>query len=157
MNENDLPIFRTRDTFSNMRKDRFVIPQPTTLFVCKQYVLNKESQKRTVDKLVDRTPNWLELSLQEQTEEIKAALVLQTVAEYLYAKNMIQKDCTMFENGFDKDGNVILDAFYVKDTKTKKKWEDAFTKKETQIKSEPTQATIYPFTKRTGKDDSLGK
>lgn len=149
MNENELPIFRTRDVFSNMKKDRFVIPQPTTLFICQNYVLKKESQSVTVNKLVDRTPNWLKMKQPEQMEAIKAALVLQTVAEYLNAKNMIQEDCTMFENGFDKDGNVVLDAFYVKDTKVKAGWEKEFKKKEASSEKSETEkmATIYPFKK----------
>lgn len=146
MKENELPIFRTRDNFGNMRKDRFVIPQPTTLFVCENYVLKEDSQKNTVIKLVDRTPDWLNIEESEQLEAIKAALVLQTVAEYLRAKNMIQENCSMFENGFDKDGNIVLDAFYVKDTKVKAGWEKEFAKKEDKS-TEKKLATIYPFKK----------
>lgn len=148
MNENELPIFRTRDNFSNMRKDRFVIPQPTTLFICENYVLKKDSQATTVNKLVDRTPDWMEMEEEDQLEAIKAALVLQTVAEYLNTKNMIQSNCTMFENGFDKDGNVILDAFYIKENKVKAGWEKEFQQKETDKTVETEKlATIYPFKK----------
>lgn len=149
MNENEMPIFRTRDVFGNMKKDRFVVPQPTTLVICNQYVLKKDSQTTTVNKLVDRTPNWLKMEKEDQLEAIKAALVLQTVAEYLKAKNMIQDSCTMFENGFDKDGNVVLDAFYVKENKVKAGWEKEFKNKQVQTNDEKTEqlATIYPFKK----------
>ena len=144
MEEKELPIFRTSETLANMKKDRFVVPQPTSLFVCENYVLNEESRIRTVNKLVDRTPAWLNYSQEEQIEEIKAALILQTVAEYLYAKNYIQSTCTMFENGFDKDGNIVLDAFYVKDTAVKKKWEREFKNKRI-AKQNSKNKKVVPF------------
>ena len=124
LNQNDFPVFRSSETFSNMRKERFVVPQRTSFFICEEFVLTEEAQKTTIDKLVDRTPNWLEMSDEEQKDSIKATLVLQTVAEYLYAKSYIQKNCDMYENGYDKDGNVVLDAFYIKKTKDQVKWKN---------------------------------
>lgn len=142
MKENNYPIFRSSDTFSNMRKERFVVPQPTTLLICNEAVLTKEKQKETVRKLVDRRPDWLDLTDEEQKEEIKAVLVLQTVAEYLYAKGYIQSDCTMFENGFDAEGNVVLDAFYVKDTSTLRGIKRQMKKKEEEAKKEKTTSFV---------------
>jgi len=150
MEEKELPIFRTSEMLANMKKERFVVPQPTSLFVCEHYMLNEESRIRTVNKLVDRTPAWLEYSQEEQIEEIKAALILQTVAEYLYAKNYIQSTCTMFENGFDKDGNIVLDAFYVKDTIVKKKWEHEFKNKRIE-KEQSQKQKVVPFKKKNSK------
>lgn len=146
MKQDELPIYKTSDTFSNMRKDRFVIPQPTTLRICQEVVLNKKAQERTVNKLVDRTPGWLKMEKEEQVENIKAALVLETVAQYLYAKNHIQNHCTMYENGYDHNGNVVLDAFYVKDTKVKKNWESMVKEKSVQ---KTDKATILPFTRKS--------
>ena len=119
----EFPIFRTNETYGNMKKTRFVVPQPTSFSICESYQLSKEAQSLAVRKLVDRKPDWLELTEEEQHEEIKAVLVLQTIAEYLYDKNYIQNDCTMFENGFDKDGNIVLDAFYVKEDSVNKLFE----------------------------------
>lgn len=143
--DDELPIFKTSDTFSNMRKDRFVIPQPTTLQICQSFSLNKEAQERTVNKLVDRTPDWLDMEEEEQKEGIKATLVLETVAQFLYTKNHIQDNCTMYENGYDKDGNIVLDAFYVKDTKVKNKWEKAVQSKKSETSAK--KNNIVPFNK----------
>lgn len=128
--KNNLPVFKSVSTFENMRKERFVVPQATSFEITQKAVLKEDKQKETVHKLVDRTPHWLELSEEEQKDEIKAVLLLQTVAEYLYSTNHITDDCTMFENGFDKDGNVVLDAFYIKDSKLQQQLKSEFEKKE---------------------------
>lgn len=137
LKKDSLPIFKSSENIGNMKKDRFVVPQATSFKICKDFKLKEESQKETVNKLVDRTPQWLDLSSEEQTEEIKAALVLQTVAEFLYAKRYISDKCSMYENGFDKDGNIILDAFYIKDSKVqqqlKQKYKNKRTEKENKV------------------------
>lgn len=135
MQKNDLPIFRSSDTFSNMRKERFVVPQQSSFFICNNFVLSDESQKTTVNKLVDRTPNWLQLEDVEQKEAIKATLVLQTIAEYLYKEGYITKDCDMYENGYDKDGNIVLDAFYITKSQDQIKWEERFKTKKKKSKA----------------------
>lgn len=128
----NLPVFKSVTQIKNMRKERFVVPQATTFEITQKVVLTEEKQKETVFKLVDRKPEWLDLTEEQQKEEIKAVLLLQTVAEYLYSKNHISEDCTMFENGFDKDGNVVLDAFYIKDSKLQRKLRAQFEKKESE-------------------------
>ena len=126
---NEFPIFRSAETYGNMKKERFIVPQQSTFFICENFVLTEESQKTTVNKLVDRTPDWMSLEEEEQKDAIKATLVLQTVAEYLYKEDYITKACDMYENGYDKDGNVVLDAFYITKTQEQIKWEDRFKAK----------------------------
>lgn len=135
MTKEAMPVFKSSSTLANMKKDTFVVPQATTFEICQNFLLTEEVQKQTTNKLVDRTPHWLDLSDKEQVEEIKAALVLQTVAEYLYKEEYISDKCTMFENGFDKDGNVVLDAFYVKDNEMQRNLKKEFENKRVEKKA----------------------
>lgn len=116
-----LPIFRSSDTYANMRKERFTIPLETAEYIAKTYKLNQQRMSDAVNKLVDRTPHWLDMDEEEQKEEIRAILLLETVAYYLYDNKSIQETCNMYENGFDANGNVILDAFYIKQKAVKAK------------------------------------
>ena len=136
MSKEKLPIFTSSEEFSNMRRVRFVIPQASSYEITQKVVLTEESQKIAVSKLVDRTPHWLDLEEQEQKDEIKAALLLYTVAQFLYQEDYITDDCTMYENGFDKDGNIVLDAFYVKETKLQKQVQQEFKNKRIEKEEE---------------------
>ena len=109
----DIKVFRVNDSYANMDKERLVVPQNSTLEILSIYELPEEIQKTAVSKLVDRTPHWLDLSEEEQKNEIKAVLTLESVAYYLYEQGTIRETCSLYENGFDKDGNVVIDAFYV--------------------------------------------
>lgn len=129
MTQEKLPIFRDTEVFENMRRDRFIIPQATSYEITQKVVLTKESQEIAVRKLVDRTPDWLDLEEEEQHQEIKAALLLYTVAQFLYKENYISNECSMYENGFDKEGNVVLDAFYIRETKLQKQMAKEFKNK----------------------------
>lgn len=143
---NKLPIFRSSDTYANMRKERFTVPLQTAEYISKAYKLTQERMSDAVNKLVDRTPHWLEMDEDEQKEEIRAILLLEAVAYYLYDNNSIQSSCNMYENGFDENGNIILDAFYVKEkSPVTKEAVDSLFKKD-MIKTEDN--VIYPFIKK---------
>lgn len=143
---NKLPIFRSSDTYANMRKERFTVPLQTAEYISKAYKLTQQRMSDAVNKLVDRTPHWLEMDEDEQKEEIRAILLLETVAYYLYDNNSIQSSCNMYENGFDENGNIILDAFYVKEkSPVTKEAVDSLFKKD-MIKTEGN--VIYPFVKK---------
>ena len=146
-----LPIFRSEDTFSNMKKVRFTVPQVAVLKILEEQSISKEIQADAVNKLVDRTPDWLEMEDDERYEAIKATLTLETVAWYLYERNYIQESCTMYENGFDENGNVILDAFYVKETKTKNEIESLKQLKEKPVPKSK-EAVVIPFPKGGAKE-----
>lgn len=109
----DIKVFKVNDSYANMDKERLVVPQSSTLEILSIYKLPEEIQKTAVNKLVDRTPHWLDLSEKEQKNEIKAILTLESVAYYLYEQGTIRETCSLYENGFDKDGNVVIDVFYV--------------------------------------------
>lgn len=113
-----IPVFKTTQKHANMTIDKFVVPQNMTMQIINDFDLDKGIQSDAINKLVDRTPNWLDLSEEDQKNEIKATLTLETVANYLYHMDFITDKCDMYENGFDKDGNVVLDAFYVENGKT---------------------------------------
>lgn len=142
MTEEKLPIFKSVDNHGNMRRERFVVPQAASYEITQQAVLTEESQKIVVEKLVDRTPHWLDLEPKEQKDEIKAALLLNTVAYFLYNKGYITEDCDMYENGFDKDGNVVLDAFYIKETKLQKEMKKNFEEKRAN-KENKNKASVF--------------
>lgn len=108
-----LPVFKTVEEYANMTKERFVVPQNVIVEILKDYTLSEELQKKAVNKMVDRTPHFLDLTEEERLNEIKSVLTLESVAYYLYDMNMIEEHCNMYENGFDKEGNIVLDAFYV--------------------------------------------
>lgn len=114
----EMPVFKTIEKYSNMIKERFVVPQNFTAKILEDYVLDIELQKRAVNRLVDRTPNWLDIAEEDRIHEIKAILTLETVAHYLLDSGTIREGSDMYENGFDKDGNVVVDVFYVENTKT---------------------------------------
>ena len=61
-----IPVFKTIEEYANMIKERFVVPQNMTANILKDYLLDEELQKEAVNKLVDRTPHFLELSEEER-------------------------------------------------------------------------------------------
>lgn len=114
--ENHLQLFKSETQFSNMVIEHFVIPPQSSYAMTQHYRLEEELQQQAVLGLVDRTKNWLELDDAVQIERIKAVLLLETVAHYLYEEGTIREDCDLYENGFDTDGNILLDVYYVEDT-----------------------------------------
>lgn len=116
LKENELPLFKTVDELANMRIETFRVPQASFYQIKEQFVLPRDHQSKTVEKLVDSRPDWLDLDEEEQLAEIKLKLILETVAQYLYSNDYISEQCTMYDNGFDEQGNVVLSAYYVKET-----------------------------------------
>lgn len=127
---NKLPIFKNSTKFANMIIDTYTVPQNITEKIIKAFVLSKEQQTSAVHKLVDRRPDWLDLNEEERNDEILAVLTLETVAYYLNDKKIIRSGSDMYQNYFDKDGNVVVNVFYIKNSKTKEQIESIRAKKE---------------------------
>lgn len=144
INKNDIYILTTTSKMSNMTKERFVVPQSSIEKILKIYVLPEELQKEAVNQLVDRRHDWLDLTEEEQLNQIKSILLLETVTFFLYDNDYIREGSDMYHNGFDKDGNVSLDVFYVEDAEISEKLEQAKTAKR-KLQSE---SKILPFKKR---------
>lgn len=143
-----LLVFKSVTEQANMTIERLVVPQSSSFEILETYKLSKKLQERAVHKLVDRTPDWLSLSEEEQHEAIKAVLTLESVAHYLYDEGTIREDCTMYENGFDEDGNIVLDTFYITESYSKDIIEQLKTAKE--IKQHQKDAKVIPFKKKAG-------
>jgi hypothetical protein len=98
-------IFITKDTISNMDMERILVQRTR---------LSRAAQEEAVDKLVDRTPNFLKLKDEVRIEKIKAVLTQETVVEYLRHEGIIRKNVDMVEVGVDEEGSVVVTAFYTK-------------------------------------------
>lgn len=144
INKNDIYILTTTSKMSNMTKERFVVPQSSIEKILNIYILPEELQKEAVNQLVDRRHDWLDLTEEEQLNQIKSILLLETVTFFLYHNDYIREGSDMYHNGFDKDGNVSLDVFYIEDAEINNRLEQAkITKRE--LKS---QNKVLPFKKR---------
>lgn len=143
LKENELPVFKSSQEMANMTIDTFIVPQASFYEMKERFVLPRDFQSKVIEKLVDETPNWLDLEEEEQVAEIKMKLILETVAQYLYAHDYISENCTMYDNGFDKNGNVMLNAFYVKDTEKGQAVQVAIDKKKQKQSKKVTSLADY--------------
>lgn len=82
--------------------------------IVKHFTLLPIAQMEAVDKLVDRTPNWMDIDEHEQVEMIKAVLAQEAVIEYLRQQGHIRKEVDMVESGIDEEGSYVVTAFYTK-------------------------------------------
>lgn len=105
-------IFITKETVSNMDMERILVAGFAVVDIIQRTKLLQAAQEETVDKLVDRTPNWLKLDSDVRVEKIKAALTEETVVEYLRHEGIIRDKVDMVEVGIDEEGSVIVTAFY---------------------------------------------
>ena len=105
-------IFISKERIQNMDMERIMVANYAVAMMLEHVQLNEEEQMRAVDKLVDRTPNWLKLKPEVQMEKIKSCLRQETVIEYLRSLDLIRKNVDMVESGIDNEGSVVVRAFY---------------------------------------------
>lgn len=110
-----LGIFITQQEVSNMKVENIHVSDFAIQTILKTVNLVEEAQFDAVDKLVARTPDWFKLSEEEQTNKIKTVLLQETVIEYLRLNQFIKEDVTMVDVGIDKEGSVIVSAYYVEE------------------------------------------
>lgn len=115
LNSEILGIIITKETVGNMNLEHIHVSNGAIQLILKSIKLNEEAQLEIVDKLVDRSPNWSTLSQEEQINKIKTILTQETVIEYLRFNGDIRQDVNMLEAGIDKEGSIIVTAFYIKD------------------------------------------
>lgn len=108
-----LGIFITQQEVANMKVDHIHVTDFAIQTILKTVHLNQDSQNEIVDKLVDRNPNWARLTPESQINKIKVALTQETVAEYLRLNKYISENVDMLEMGIDKEGSIVVSAFYI--------------------------------------------
>lgn len=122
MNETNMPGIKvTKQDVSNMRIEHFNISTEIVQAIVQQLKLTEEAQNEVVDKLVDRTPEWMDLESEEQTNKIKAALIEETIIEFLRLNEYVRKDVEMIDIGISDDLSILASAFYIKHDKTVEK------------------------------------
>lgn len=105
-------IFIAEYDMSNMKLERIVVSGAAILAILKVTELSQEAQEEAVIDLVEREPNWLDIEPEIQIERIKAVLTQETVIEYLKEKGAIRKKCDMVQTGIDKEGSIVIEAYY---------------------------------------------
>lgn len=105
-------IFITKETVSNMDMERILVAGFAVMDILQRTKLSQRTQEEAVDKLVDRTPNFLKLKPEVRVEKIKMVLTEETVIEYLRHEGIIRKNVDMVEVGVDEEGSVVVTAFY---------------------------------------------
>lgn len=106
-------IFLAEYQMSNMRMERIVVSNPAILKILElPQQLSQEAQEKIVNDLVDRTPEWQEMDQAAQVEKIKTVLTQETVLEHLVYTGTIRKDCQMTSIGIDKEGSIVIEAYY---------------------------------------------
>jgi hypothetical protein len=106
-------IFITEHEMSNMKVERIVVSNPAILAILKVTLLSEEAQEQAVYDLVDRTPEWDDLDVEDQVAKMKATLTQETIIEYLKEKEVIRPKCDVVQTGIDEEGSVVIEAFYV--------------------------------------------
>ena len=107
-------IFISHETISNMDMDRIMVAGFAVMDILQRTRLSQRAQEEAIDKLVDRTPNWLRLKDEVRIEKIKSTLTQETVLEYLRHEGIVRKNVDMVEVGVDEEGSVVITAFYTK-------------------------------------------
>lgn len=111
--EEDSGIFLAEYKMSNMKMHRIVVSDAAIFGILEgPYKLTEEAQEEAVNNLVDRTPEWVELGQDVQVEKIKAVLTQEMVLEYLVETGSIKKDCDIVNVGIDKEGSIVIEAYY---------------------------------------------
>lgn len=106
-------IFITEHEMSNMKVERIVVSNPAILAILKVTLLPEQAQEQAVYDLVDRTPEWDDLDVEDQVAKMKAILTQETVIEYLKAKEVIRPKCDVVQTGIDEEGSIVIEAYYV--------------------------------------------
>lgn len=106
------PIFKTEKTISNMRIETIVVPETSVREYLKGAQLTESAQKKAVHDLVDRTPQWLTLTDEQQKAAIVMAMTQETVLYKLIESGEIGEKCDYYEAEFDKEDSLIVTAYY---------------------------------------------
>jgi hypothetical protein len=107
-------IFISKETISNMEMERIMVAGFAVVDILSRTQLSQSAQEEAIDKLVDRTPNFIKLKPEVAVEKIKMVLTQETVIEYLRHQDIIRKNADMVEVGVDKEGSLVVTAFYTK-------------------------------------------
>jgi hypothetical protein len=111
-------IFIAKHTMNNMDMHRIVVSDYAIQSILKTTKLSLQAQEEAVQGLVDRTPNWETLGVDEdatyaiQIDKIKTILTQETVLEYLIHDGVITKKVDTVEVGIDPEGSVVVEAYY---------------------------------------------
>lgn len=107
-------IFKTSQKVHNMDIDTFVVSGFAIENILKVTDIPRERQLEAIDKLVARTPDYLELEPEDAYAKIKVALTQETVIAYLEHEQQIdtKKHDVMYECGIDLEGSIQLKVFY---------------------------------------------
>src|SRR5699024_8149775 len=97
----------------NMKIEHFTISNEVVQAIVNNLKLTEAAQNEAIDRLVDRTPEWLSLESDEQTHKIKAALIAETIIEYLRLNEYVKDGVEMIEVGIKDDLSILASAFYV--------------------------------------------
>lgn len=120
-----------RQRVGNLKIEHFTVNDPTAQSIVQNLTLKTEVQEDTIDKLVDRNADWLTLEELEQVNKIKAALLQETVIEYLRLNDYIVDDkLQTIEVGIDDNLNTIVSAIYMEEDIAKGIQEDSLMSKE---------------------------
>jgi hypothetical protein len=106
-------IFIAEYDMSNMRMERIVVSNPAILAILKVTHLPEDMQEKAIFDLVDRTPEWDDLDVEDQVAKMKITLTQETIIEFLKAKDVIRPKCDVVQTGIDIEGSVVVEAYYV--------------------------------------------
>lgn len=105
-------IFITKEKVHNMDVERILVAGFAIKDILERTKLTVKAQEEAVDRLVERTPMFFSMEPEEVHEKIKIALTEETVVEYLRHEGIIRKKADMVEVGVDKEGSLVVTAFY---------------------------------------------
>ena len=97
-----------------MEKERILVADFAIVDILQRTQLSQKAQEDAVDRLVDRTLNWMKLKEEVRMNKIKTVLTEETVIEYLRHEGIIRKDADMVEAGVDKEGSIVVTVFYTR-------------------------------------------
>lgn len=126
-----LGIFVQKNEVSNLNMETIHVTDYAIQTILKTIRLNPEVQEEVIDKMVDRTPDYFNLSPEEQTNKIKTTLTIETVIEYLRLEGYIREGIDMVEVGIDEEGSLVVQAYYVAKTElTEKVFKEQMTEEQ---------------------------
>lgn len=111
-----LGIFITKNKISNLDVEYIHVTDFAIQTILKSIRLTGEAQEEVIDKMVNRTTGYFQLTPEEQVDKIKTTLTMETVIEYLRLNEYIRVGIDMVEAGIDEEGSIVVTAYYVEKT-----------------------------------------
>lgn len=105
-------IFVSEHKMNNMDMHRIVVCDAAIQTILSVTRLSVEAQEDAVNKLVDRTPEWLDLEEVDRYNRIKSVLTQETVLEYLIYQEAVTNKVDTVELGVDEEGSIVICAYY---------------------------------------------